>query len=256
MRAQVAPPHRQKRADERRCAGSGTHLLTKTTSWERVNMAERLPDVNCAMQMAMNNLLGHRRDDKRELRKTTATVQQLCAAGLSLKKSAGGSRATYRSTRRTTPRRSFVGVQQTLRAEGRISQCRCPSLRAAKQTTTLRPRATLELSAGAPLCWNTRSRRRNIDVAEDGLERKPTQIGGNARVTLGPIVEVASKNDSAQLDATVAGAQQQRDATRPPPAVLVVDVNAGNLEKKRRTGQTPCGTGRKLPCPQRPAKRT
>ena len=188
MRAQVAPPHRQKRADERRCPGSGTHLLTKTTSWERVSMAERLPDVNCAMNMAMNNLLGtERRPNGAAQDHSNGSATGLCG-WLKLKKSAGGSRATYRSTRRNDARRSFVGVRQTLRAEVRISQCRGPSLRAAKQTTTFKPRATLELSAGAPLCWNTRSRRRNIDVAEDGLERKPTQIGGNARVTLSSIV--------------------------------------------------------------------
>ena len=65
--------------------------------------------------------------------------------------------------------------------------------------------------SGTPQWRNARSRPRNFGVAEGGLERRdPTLVGGGARsqFTLSTLVQVAGKDDSAQLHAEVADEQQ------------------------------------------------
>ena len=64
-RAQEAPPHHQKRADERR-AGRGKNIWTEASLCERANMAERSPDVSCAKKkVAENSLLSQRKMTKK-----------------------------------------------------------------------------------------------------------------------------------------------------------------------------------------------
>ena len=81
----------------------------------------------------------------------------------------------------------------------------------------------MEISVGAPQWRNTRSRPRDVGVAEGGLERRdPTLVGGRTRseFTLGALLEVAGEDDSAQLHAHLADEQQKRNADRPPLGVL------------------------------------
>ena len=49
----------------RRCAGGGKLIWTETSLWKRENMAERSPDVSCAIKMAMNSPLDHRKMTKK-----------------------------------------------------------------------------------------------------------------------------------------------------------------------------------------------
>ena len=110
------------------------------------------------------------------------------------------------------------------------------------ETATFGPHAAVGLTAGASQGRNTSSRPRNIGVAEGGLERRdPTLVGGGARsgFTLSTLVDVASKNDSAQLHAKVADEQQKRDENRPPLGALDVDVNVGDREVGARRVRCP-----------------
>ena len=70
---------------------------------------------------------------------------------------------------------------------------------------------SLGLSVGDPQWRNTRITPWNVGVAEGGLERRdPTLVDGGARseFTLSTLVEVAGKDDSAQLYAKVADEQK------------------------------------------------
>ena len=105
---------------------------------------------------------------------------------------------------------------------------------------TFGPRATLELTAGAPQRREARSWPWDVGVAEDGLQwRHSPLIDRPVRCfALSAFVEVASEDDSAKLQAQVADEEHLRNAHGPPSCALVVDMDVGDGEVgARRVGR-------------------
>ena len=77
---------------------------TEASLWKREIMAERSPNVSCAIKVALSSLLGHlRMTKKKELSKSTSTSWTTGLCGQHRKRAAQTAQRRHRSTRRTTP---------------------------------------------------------------------------------------------------------------------------------------------------------
>ena len=100
---------------------------------------------------------------------------------------------------------------------------------------------TVGFAAGTPQRSNTRSRPRDVDMAEGGFKRRDPAFAKVARWRFpsDSLAEIASEDDGAELHAQVADEQQESDADGPPLGTLVVHVNIGDCEIGTRLAGRP-----------------
>ena len=99
----------------------------------------------------------------------------------------------------------------------------------------------LGFAAGTPQQSDARSRPRSVGVAECSFKRRDPALTKVARwrSTYNGLVEITSKDDSAELHAQVTNELQECDAHGPPLGTLVVHVDVGDREAGTRLAGRP-----------------